>query len=75
MRAAPAPLAAPAAKAESLERPLWRAADNPGENIDAAECRHLLLGLTFVKDICDSFEEVFKPLAAGLSAGADTEGR
>ena len=65
----------PANKEEPLERQLWKAADKLRKNIDAAEYKHVVLGLIFLKYISDSFEEVFAKLSAGDGdyAGADPE--
>ena len=42
---------------EPLEKQLWKAADKLRKNIDAAEYKHIVLGLIFLKYISDSFEE------------------
>ncbi len=42
---------------ESLEKKLWKMADKLRKNIDAAEYKHIVLGLVFLKYISDSFEE------------------
>lgn len=62
-------------KAEPLEKQLWKAADKLRKNIDAAEYKHVVLGLIFLKYISDSFEEMFGRLQAGEGelAGADPE--
>lgn len=62
-------------KAEPLEKQLWKAADKLRKNIDAAEYKHVVLGLIFLKYISDSFEELFARLQAGADeyAGADPE--
>lgn len=46
-----------AAKAESFEAPLWAAADKLRGNMDAAEYKHVALGLIFLKFISDRFNE------------------
>ncbi len=63
------------AKDEPLEKQLWKAADKLRKNIDAAEYKHVVLGLIFLKYISDSFEEHFAKLQAGEGeyAGADPE--
>ena len=48
---------------EPLEKQLWKAADKLRKNIDAAEYKHVVLGLIFLKYISDSFEELFAKLA------------
>ena len=66
-----------AAKAEPLERTLWKAADKLRKNIDAAEYKHVVLGLIFLKYISDSFDQLHDKLTAGEGdyAGADPEDR
>jgi type I restriction enzyme M protein len=60
---------------EPLEKQLWKAADKLRKNIDAAEYKHIVLGLIFLKYISDSFAEMFVKLQAGVGdyAGADPE--
>jgi type I restriction enzyme M protein len=60
---------------EPLEKQLWKAADKLRKNIDAAEYKHVVLGLIFLKYISDSFEEHFARLKMGEGdlAGADPE--
>ncbi|HCI52205.1 MAG TPA: DNA methyltransferase [Gallionella sp.] len=62
-------------KDEPLEKQLWKAADKLRKNIDAAEYKHVVMGLIFLKYISDSFEEMFTKLQAGEGemAGADPE--
>lgn len=62
-------------KEEPLEKQLWKTADKLRKNIDAAEYKHIVLGLIFLKYISDSFEELFAKLQAGIGdyAGADPE--
>lgn len=62
-------------KDEPLEKQLWKAADKLRKNIDAAEYKHIVQGLIFLKYISDSFEEHFAKLQAGEGeyAGADPE--
>ena len=63
------------AKIEPLEKQLWKAADKLRKNIDAAEYKHIVLGLIFLKYISDSFEQQFAKLSAGEGeySGADPE--
>ena len=63
------------AKTEPLEKQLWKAADKLRKNIDAAEYKHIVLGLIFLKYISDSFEQQFAKLSAGEGdySGADAE--
>ncbi len=62
-------------KEEPLEKQLWKAADKLRKNIDAAEYKHVVLGLFFLKYISDAFEVLFAKLEAGEGdcAGADPE--
>lgn len=60
---------------EPIERQLWRSADKLRKNIDAAEYKHIVMGLIFLKYISDAFEELHAKLASGAGefAGADPE--
>jgi len=58
---------------EPLERKLWKAADKLRKNMDAAEYKHIVLGLIFLKYISDAFEELYEKLVAQKSEGADPE--
>ncbi|MBY0534322.1 MAG: type I restriction-modification system subunit M [Chitinophagaceae bacterium] len=58
---------------EPLEKQLWKAADKLRKNIDAAEYKHIVLGLIFLKYISDAFEERFAILKADEINGADPE--
>ena len=60
---------------EPLEKQLWKTADKLRKNIDAAEYKHVVLGLIFLKYISDSFEELFSRLKAEEAQGADPEDR
>lgn len=62
-------------KTEPIEKQLWKAADKLRKNIDAAEYKHVVLGLIFLKYISDAFESLHKKLEAGEGeyAGADPE--
>lgn len=51
--------------AESFEKTLFKAADKLRKNMDAAEYKHIVLGLIFLKYISDSFEEMHGRLVAG----------
>ena len=44
------------------EEKLWRAADKLRSNMDAAEYKHVVLGLIFLKYISDAFKEVYEEL-------------
>lgn len=69
------PKAVKPSKEEPLEKQLWKAADKLRKNIDAAEYKHVVLGLIFLKYISDSFEDMYTRLRAGEGeyAGADPE--
>ena len=45
-----------------FEKQLWAAADKMRNNMDAAEYKHVVLGIIFLKYISDSFEKVYKEL-------------
>lgn len=62
-------------KQENFEKTLFKAADKLRKNIDAAEYKHVVLGLIFIKYISDSFEELHEKLQEGKGdyAGADPE--
>ena len=58
-----------------FEQKLWSAADKLRNNMDAAEYKHVVLGLIFLKYISDSFEEHRAKLVAGEGdyAGSNPE--
>jgi type I restriction enzyme M protein len=56
-----------------LEAALWAAADALRNNMDAAEYKHVVLGLIFLKYISDAFEAKHAELAAQTRDGADPE--
>ncbi|MEQ9232747.1 MAG: type I restriction-modification system subunit M N-terminal domain-containing protein [Coleofasciculus sp. E2-BRE-01] len=60
---------------ETLEQKLWKSADKLRKNIDAAEYKHILLGLIFLKYISDAFEALHQKLIVGKGEyeGADPE--
>ena len=59
---------------EPLEKKLWKAADKLRKNMDAAEYKHVVLGLVFLKYISDAFEEQYQKLVLlQKSEGADPE--
>ena len=45
-----------------FEQKLWQAADKLRSNMDAAEYKHVVLGLIFLKYISDAFKEVYEEL-------------
>ncbi len=60
---------------ENFEQTLFKAADKLRKNIDAAEYKHIALGLVFLKYISDSFEALHNKLIEGKGdyKGADPE--
>src|ERR1700751_3729563 len=56
-----------------FEAKLWQAADALRNNMDAAEYKHVVLGLIFLKYISDAFEAKHTELDAQRSDGADPE--
>jgi type I restriction enzyme M protein len=56
-----------------FESELWKAADALRSNMDAAEYKHVVLGLIFLKYISDAFEEQHAKLEADKKNGADPE--
>jgi type I restriction enzyme M protein len=58
-----------------FEAKLWAAADKLRANMDAAEYKHVVLGLIFLKYISDSFEEMHTKLIEGKGdyKGSDPE--
>ena len=47
-----------------FEEKLWTAADKLRSNMDAAEYKHVVLGLIFLKYVSDSFTEKYEELKA-----------
>ncbi|GAK56381.1 putative type I restriction enzyme HindVIIP M protein [Candidatus Vecturithrix granuli] len=62
---------------EPIEKQLSKAADKLRKNIDAAEYKHIVLGLIFLRYISDAFEALHAKLRSGQDeyAGADPEDR
>jgi type I restriction enzyme M protein len=58
---------------EPLEKKLWKAADKLRKNMDAAEYKHVVLGLIFLKYISDAFEELYQKLIGEVEEGANPE--
>jgi len=52
-------------KEQPIEKVLWAAADKLRKNMDAAEYKHVVLGLIFLKYISDSFYELYYKLKEG----------
>jgi type I restriction enzyme M protein len=55
------------------EQQLWQMADALRGSMDAAEYKHVVLGLIFLKYISDAFEEQHAKLEAEKAQGADPE--
>jgi type I restriction enzyme M protein len=60
---------------KDLEKTLWAAADKLRSNMDAAEYKHVVLGLIFLKYISDAFSDLHEKLKLGEGEyeGADPE--
>lgn len=60
---------------QPLEKQLWNAADKLRKNIDAAEYKHVVMGLIFLRYISEAFEALYEKLNSGEGeyAGADPE--
>ena len=56
-----------------FESKLWAAADALRNNMDAAEYKHVVLGLIFLKYISDAFEAKHAELESQRAQGADPE--
>lgn len=56
-----------------FEAQLWAAADALRNNMDAAEYKHVVLGLIFLKYISDAFEAKYAELNTQRDQGADPE--
>ena len=55
------------------EAQLWQMADALRRSMDAAEYKHVVLGLIFLKYISDAFEEQHPKLVADKKSGPDPE--
>lgn len=53
------------AENNELERTLWATADKMRSNMDAAEYKHVVLGLIFLKYISDAFNDMYAQLIEG----------
>jgi len=62
-------------KEQPIEQVLWAAADKLRKNMDAAEYKHVVLGLVFLKYISDSFYDLYYKLKEGKGEyeGADPD--
>ncbi len=50
---------------EPMEQLLWTSANKLRKNMDAAEYKHIVLGLVFLKYISDSFNDLYTKLSSG----------
>lgn len=62
-------------KEQPVEQVLWASADKLRKNMDAAEYKHIVLGLIFLKYISDNFNELYIKLKEGKGEyeGADPD--
>ena len=60
-------------KPTNYEAELWQMADALRGSMDAAEYKHVVLGLIFLKYISDAFEEMYTRLKGEIAEGADPE--
>ena len=67
------PAAKPNGANARLEATLWAAADRLRSSMDAAEYKHVVLGLIFLKYISDAFEALHARLSEQVAEGADPE--
>lgn len=56
-----------------LEKTLWQAADKLRSNMDAAEYKHVVLGLVFLKYISDAFDEIIPMLKEEIGSDWESE--
>jgi type I restriction enzyme M protein len=56
----------------ALEKTLWQAADKLRNNMDAAEYKHVVLGLIFLKYISDAFDEMVPIFEEEVGANWET---
>src|SRR3989339_621451 len=54
-----------------FEEKLWKSADTLRSSMDAAEYKHVVVGLIFLKYISDAFIELYKKLSADKNADAE----
>ena len=71
----PKPKASKTSANIGFEAKLWQTAEKLRNNMDAAEYKHVVLGLVFLKYISDAFEEMRAKLVAGVGdyKGSDPE--
>jgi type I restriction enzyme M protein len=58
---------------EGFEKQLWKAADKLRNNMDAAEYKHVVLGLIFLKYISDKFQVIYDELSKQEYADPEDE--
>ncbi len=56
---------------KDLEKTLWATADKLRNNMDAAEYKHVVLGLIFLKYISDAFDELYQKLKKDKHSDAE----
>ncbi|KAA0001709.1 MAG: SAM-dependent DNA methyltransferase, partial [Thermoplasmata archaeon] len=56
-----------------FEQKMWQAADKLRSNMDAAEYKHVVLGLIFLKYISDAFKDVYEELKNDPEGLSDPE--
>lgn len=56
-----------------FEKDLWKTADKLRSNMDAAEYKHVVLGLIFLKYISDSFDETYREIEKDSEGLSDPE--
>lgn len=66
-------MAKAASSTKTFEKQLFEMADKLRKNIDAAEYKHVVLGLIFLKYISDSFDAQYEKLTAESAEGANPE--
>ena len=54
-----------------FEQKMWQAADKMRSNMDAAEYKHVVLGIIFLKYISDAFKELHEKLSKDKSADSE----
>ncbi|MCL0068610.1 N-6 DNA methylase, partial [Thermodesulfovibrionales bacterium] len=57
----------------TFEQNLFKAADKLRKNMDAAEYKHIVMGLIFLKYILDAFEDLHSALSAGRGEYEDAD--
>lgn len=60
---------------ETLEKQLWEATGKLRKHIDAAQYKHMVLWLIFLKNISDAFEELYARLKTVEANRADLKAK